>query len=647
MAKNKEGDIAKIVCIGGSLEFDLCLALTEVQYKNLNIDYEKVSSLTDLNKVNLSSLSSIISLTSDNFLLNSLLFVNRANRTKSFVEYIIPFTCKYNDDVSFMEEVVKSVTEKNFIFIEEFNLLNLTPRITLTLKKLNENDDAVLDKKIFIITESNGYTEQNGYNGDLFSGFNFEYDCAFLYSDIMELFKCKLNSYDEIHSFLTHVSDVYPSTAICINYSGYFDQGAKVEVDLVNSIGDVLALTDVFIFEEKEVSDYFTLMKSLNEENGKKIDVEKIFIKEIPNRKKSKIIKIGIIIDEMKTANVIQQDPNSFLVLFHSKFDINFIPKNIPQKDTDEYHKLLLTDYNVIKSVFVGGFLSRLFNKKSFQTCFVAGNESVKRVIDLIRFDFDYPTDGAYYEILVKKPRQKRKEDMINIKKENHFVLDCTNVITSKKKEYNPLYDQMCQSYFACANNRNHLHRLGFINKKGVILQDPDKKVFSSVKNKSLMNNYEKEKKELSKIKENNEMMKIQLRNLANSKYGNIKSASIDELMEMSSVYNFDKFSNKKLPSIISKSKSKNRENGDLYYKEIKNSKFLTKNTFYRKKNFSLNKNSATTNKTSKSKEEMLYFDKESIDSKAEKEKYIDKDNFISFLNQYETKLKEENKQSE
>ena len=353
------------------------------------------------------------------------------------------------------------------------------------------------------------------------------------------------------------------------------------------------------------------------------------------------------IIDEMKTANVIQQDPNSFLVLFHSKFDINFIPKNIPQKDTDEYHKLLITDYNVIKSVFVGGFLSRLFNKKSFQTCFVAGNESVKRVIDLIRFDFDYPTDGAYYEILVKKPRQKRKEDMINIKKENHFVLDCTNVITSKKKEYNPLYDQMCQSYFACANNRNHLHRLGFINKKGVILQDPDKKVFSSVKNKSLMNNYEKEKKELSKIKENNEMMKIQLRNLANSKYGNIKSASIDELMEMSSVYNFDKFSNKKLPSIISKSKSKNRDNGDLYYKEIKNSKFLTKNTFYRKKNFSLNKNSATTNKTSKSKEEMLYFDKESIDSKAQKEKYIDKDNFISFLNQYETKLKEENKQSE
>ena len=131
-----------------------------------------------------------------------------------------------------------------------------------------------------------------------FISFNFEYDCAFLYSDIMELFKCKLNSYDEIHSFLTHVSDVYPSTAICINYSGYFDQGAKVEVDLVNSIGDVLALTDVFIFEEKEVSDYFALMKSLNEENGKKIDVEKIFIKEIPNRKKSKIIKISAIITQ-------------------------------------------------------------------------------------------------------------------------------------------------------------------------------------------------------------------------------------------------------------------------------------------------------------------------------------------------------------
>ena len=44
--------------------------------------------------------------------------------------------------------------------------------------------------------------------------------------------------------------------------------------------------------------------------------------------------------------------------------------------------------------------------------------------------------------------------------------------------------------------------------------------------------------------------MKIQLRNLANNKYGNFKVANIDELMEMSSVYNFDKSSNKKLPSV-------------------------------------------------------------------------------------------------
>lgn len=687
---SKDNDIAKIVCVGGSLEFDLCLSLTEAQFTNLNINFDKINSLKDLKPYNLSSLSAIISLNSSNFLFNSLLFINRANKTKSFVEYIVPFSTKYPSEISFMEEVVKTTTEKNFIFIEEFNLLNITPRITFSLKKINEGDDSVLESKNFVITEQNNYDESNGYIGDLYSGFNFDYDCSFLYTDVMELFKCKKDSYDEIHSFLSHVADSFPNTAICINYSGYFDQATRVEIELINSIGDLLSLTDIFIFEEKEVNDYFCLMKSLNERGGKetkkKINVEQIFIKEIPNNKKVKKIKIGLIIDEMKQINIIQQDPNSFLVLFHSKFDLNFTPKNIPQKDVEEYYKITTLNYGKIKAVFIGGFLSRLFNKKSFNTCYVAGNESVKRVIDLIRFNFDFPTESSFYEILVKKPRQKKKEDIINLKKENHFVLDCTNVITSKKKDYNPLYDQMCQSYFESSNNRNHLHKLGFINKKGIILQDPDKKVFASVKNKQLMNSYEKEKKKLSKIKENNEMMKIQLKNLANNKYANFKVANIDELMELSSVYNFDKSSNKKLPSVTKRkhtislinNKNSRTTHNDLYYKEIKNSKFLTKNSFYHKKNnHSLRKdhsyadtkvksnkskeNSNSKQRSAKSKEEFMFYEKESIDNKPnkkplnehvnipldmqknDKEKYIDKDNFLSFLNSYEEKIKQTN----
>ena len=59
-------------------------------------------------------------------------------------------------------------------------------------------------------------------------------------------------------------------------------------------------------------------------------------------------------------------------------------------------------------------------------------------------------------------------------KQEKGFVLDCTNINASKKKEYNPLMDIYCQNFVFSKNNFTHLKKLGFINKKGNILKDPD-----------------------------------------------------------------------------------------------------------------------------------------------------------------------------
>ena len=58
--------------------------------------------------------------------------------------------------------------------------------------------------------------------------------------------------------------------------------------------------------------------------------------------------------------------------------------------------------------------------------------------------------------------------------KENKFILDCTNILKCQKKEYNPLFDENCASYLLKNNHIKHLQNIGFINKNGVILKDPD-----------------------------------------------------------------------------------------------------------------------------------------------------------------------------
>ena len=688
-------EIAKVISIGGSLDIEIIASLTETQLIEINLDLNSISSLKDLqpyltspptqtpsNNQTVPPLFPYITLHTTNFLINSLLFINKSNKTKSFVNYIVPFTCAYPDDQQFLKEFVQNITEKNFLFIEEFNLLDITPNITFTIKIINPENDEIINSKHFIISNTNAYDkDNNNYSGDLYSGINYEYDCSYLYSTVNDLYKCKLNSYDEIHSFISHVCDMYPRTIICINYEGYLSSGSEVDVDLVNSIGDLLGLTDVFIFEKKEVNDYFTLLKSINENettanrthkstyskkstyttkssNNHKINIEDIFIKEIPNNKKNKNVKIGLFIDNMKSISIIQQDPSSMLLMFLSKFQINYIPSYIKEKDKDEYNKVSTNNYSVIKSVFIGGFLSRMFNKKSFYACYTAGNESVKRVIDLLRFNLDFPNESNYYIITIKKPKQQNKEQLNNIKRESHFVLDCTNINASKKKEYNSLYDHSCQSYFANYNTRHHLYRLGFINKQGIILQDPDRKFFGNVRNKALMSQYEQEKNELMMIKENNMIMNLQLKNFAKNKDGGYKDKNRDELKEMNTVYNYEKVAGRKLP-MISKKKGVNKQKvaTDLYFQEIKNSKFLTKSQFYKKgngKGKGMRKSVSCSNVNQDN--EYIYYEKESVDSnkmeenekdtKNDKgkinEKYVNRESFLDMLNSYEEKLRGE-----
>lgn len=59
----------------------------------------------------------------------------------------------------------------------------------------------------------------------------------------------------------------------------------------------------------------------------------------------------------------------------------------------------------------------------------------------------------------------------------------------------------MCESYFNFDTNRSHLMKLGFIDRKGRILQNPENTIYKATKDQELIVQYFKETNYLADLK--------------------------------------------------------------------------------------------------------------------------------------------------
>ena len=567
-----KNNIEKIISLGSSLNLDFVLSLTRKEFLNFNLDFNSIKSIMDLKKYleyneeenfysskkNNKSLLNLITINSNDSLFNSLLYINRANKKKSFIELLIPFFPKYSKELEFMNDSLKFVLENNYLFLEYFNVFNIKPNLNFVIKLIDDNQ-AVLKTKQFLITNENKYEEENIKNEndvfDLFDDLNFEYDGTIFYTNFLDLYKCKKKSNFEIETFLKKIVKFYPSMKICINYINFIYQFTKLEIQSLNTINKI-------------------------------IDADDLFMRKIETKKKQKN-RIGILFEELKTITIIEQDSFTKMVLYHMKYEINYLEPNLSEEKFNEYKKISNDNFDYLKSIFIGGYLSRLFNHRNFNTCFVAGNESIKNIIYYLKNKFDLPKDKKYYEIKVRKAKSEKSEkELMNEKKENNFILDCTNINNSRKKEYNSLFDSYCISFLGKENNRKFLLKRGFINKNGYILNDPDKQKFSiTIRKKRKIINYDKQQNKLYEINSNNKTFKNQLKSLIFN-YPIENNSTIEPLLPISKVYNFELQYNKKLPSInINKYYFKTflRKNSscqDIYKKKNINNKSFISNNF-------------------------------------------------------------------
>ena len=473
--KNKGGNNT-IISLGYDLQFDLELSLTYDQFEENKIDFYKIKNIEYLKEKLNKNLISSIKISSKNFLFNSILFINRAYKTKSNIKYIIPFKIKYTEKIFFMEDIINEILLNEGITIIPLDLTENLPQINFIINLIENNKIKrtkyldIFDFKNYHKNENNLYDDEKGVN-TLINSIN---KCNYLITSISN-YNNYIHIFFDEKNFVSKIQNHLKLFNVCIIYD---DEPIYYHLKKIKDLGNI-------IIYPKNIKQYNNINK--NSDN------------------KDKNANLEIILDELKRIIIIQYDTFSKLVIF--KINEPIILDSID--NINDIGGDLASPY-YLESVYIGAFLSRLLNKQIFNTCLSVSLQCLKKVLKLLKFKkeekyFSYKND--YYEISVKKSlsHSQSQEDLKNYMLEHQFVLDGNNKCEMNKiKEYNSLYDDNCRSYFEKIKNKNYLIKQGFVNKKGQIIINPEEmKKQNQFKTKKTVNYYQKNLKKLYETKNN------------------------------------------------------------------------------------------------------------------------------------------------
>ena len=147
----------------------------------------------------------------------------------------------------------------------------------------------------------------------------------------------------------------------------------------------------------------------------------------------------------------------------------------------DQFKNTLRKNRNFFKSVLYGGLLHKItqsrrknFGIEVLYPSFLIAHEILKRILIIFVNNMSLPENQQYYIVKINSNDIKNYINQTYLdKKENKFVLDCTNVLNSKLKSYVPLFDRNLHEFFENKAVQNDLFKKGFINSKKFINYDP------------------------------------------------------------------------------------------------------------------------------------------------------------------------------
>jgi hypothetical protein len=536
--------VPKKLCSIGILDININLVLRKKQAEKYNFNIDRYNSVEDLeslffpnedennnNKINWEKNETdqekidyfnYLSLSSDDNLINTLLFINRAYKTKTFLEFIILNKMEFSQSTNFVRKILQNVFDKNYFFLIENKIMDIPSKITFVIKILDDNTDEIISKKSFELFEINEIDSKQimikmdilnsdksdiKYNNILNLeniNYNFENTNYFL-MDLGSIKELKLPDNKNISYFIYELIKKCPNIKIILIVDDNLNSIEQNDLLLNKQLID---LSDIIFGFQSHLNNFFklynsTIQNDANEskyiskynsyynsnynsynmlnENDKVIANKKArkndLIIDDKNKCRKTIPRVTVIYEEFKYVTIYVQKDIQMSIDYKETFITTL--DNINENKNEYLH----SNSNKFLHISIGGFLSRMIYNKSLRVCFCAGNLLIKKTIPYFMKNIDQIKNINQFNILVPSMKKNNKikslekirkkyEDLLS--KENKFILDCTNVIKCQKKEYNSLLDKNCVNYLLKQQNIKHFKEVGFINKNGMILKDPD-----------------------------------------------------------------------------------------------------------------------------------------------------------------------------
>ena len=541
----------KKLCSLGILDININLILTQSQAEKYNFDIEDYNTVSDLKnlfypeteentKTEIDYFNHII-LSSDNDIINALLYINRAYKSKTFIEFIMPNKLDFGENTKFVHDLLIDVCNMNYLFLIENKLIDVNSNIKFNISIIDDDSKENIEFKSFDLFEMNDLEIKINDNESINdfedkSILNLEYNFDKVDFFLIDLFSYKellyKNNYNMEQLIYKAISNNKQIKIILIINKNCFLGHSFTS--LIEKYKEIIELSDIIFCDKNEINYFFRTYNNLknysNEVlNSSKGSASNRFNNSIKNINNNglPLINKNLLMKKIPynlINNTTENNSNLDLFIFdnekHRKniprisilFDINLFSLTIYEQigtymevDTKEIFHFKLKQEKIdlfSKSgkkyyyIFIGGFLSRLIHNKSFRVCFYAGELLLEKIYkNIIKKKNIFKIDE--YNVLVPNEKKGLKDKLMKINekiieeqksKEKGFILDCTNINESKIKIYNPLLDNNCASYLLKKNIIEHLKNIGFINKNGIVLKDPDKyeKSKSNIANKKI-----------------------------------------------------------------------------------------------------------------------------------------------------------------
>ena len=417
--------VPRVVSIG-RVDFDYTLTLPEDYLLTIGVEIDKVSKADDLSflKENKDLWDRIV-LSSNNCLINMLVYLNKVTTNKTFVEMTLFNSFNFGEKDSFLKEMVNYVTEHNYLFIIEANVINCSNRITFTLKSGKKS------KSFSLLPEEE---KSNQQSQELYSFSKVDIDFAefdYLIIDFEEFFSLGEKSLPVLEDFRKFVERrVLPhkNLKIAFNYPDMIKNFQNLNLDTVGLIEDFISYGDVFIFSKSDAMALFAMLGQIKDSSQTpESEVYKYLVNDARYTRGGN--KLALLIDDLTKCNVFEFCSKTKKVFYQNEFDMMLHPKinHTNQKLVEEYKKLILIYQPLLKAAFLGGLFSKILiagSKASSEVYagFLTGTECAKRILELMKNNLELPLEQEFYMVKIAKTKIQKEMEREELKRKEKKI---------------------------------------------------------------------------------------------------------------------------------------------------------------------------------------------------------------------------------